>query len=279
MANFFKSVLRMGEHSVTQPFKAVKQTFQGHPDDAFKDLFHDASRTGQDVAHSVGIRGWVGDHPMQSVGALVATIFGGWAAWGAYGAGAAGGTAAGATGAAGGAGAGSGVAAGTVIGQTVPATPGMIAAANGGGAAIGAGANATSAAYALTSTPSLQVLAGAGYGTGGSFATTLGGEAQIGNTGLSGGGWMEKAKDFYNVYNKVNQAKNMLNQQPQDQKWGGVAFQNNPSYQPARDSRSEATPKSEAIPTTTTELLNGIDINTNFNNGPFTQAGTFGGFN
>ena len=59
MPNFFESVLKMGEHSVTQPFKAVKETFQGHPDKAWKNFWHDASGTSQDVAHSLGIRGWV----------------------------------------------------------------------------------------------------------------------------------------------------------------------------------------------------------------------------
>ncbi len=264
MSNFFESVLKMGEHSVTQPFKAVKQTFQGHPDQAFKDLFHDASRTGQDVAHSLGIRGWVGSHPMQSVAALVATIFGGWAAWGAYGAGAAGG----ATGAAAGsAGAGSGtIAAGTAIGQTVPAIPSVAAMTSGTGAAV-------------TATPSYTVLAGAGYGTGGSYATTLGGEAEITNTGLasSGGGWMEKAKDFYNIYNKVNQAKNAMSQDQSNQQWKGVAFQNNPGYSPAN--LSSAPIKAPTIPTTTTEILNGIDINSNLNSGPFVNDGSFGGFN
>lgn len=268
MPNFFKSVLRMGEHSVTQPFKAVKQTIKGHPDDAFKDLFHDASRTGQDVAHSVGIRGWVGSHPMQSVGALVATIFGGWAAWGAYGAGAAGG-ATGAAAGAGGAGAagtagGSGIAAGTAIGQTVPAIPSVAAMTSGTGAAV-------------TATPSYTVLAGAGYGTGGSWATTLGGEATVSNTGLtSSASWVDKAKSYYDTYQKVNQLTNGLNQQDQSSQWKGVAFQNNPSYQ-ATDRDDVRAGKSPAIPTTTTQILNGIDINSDINNGPFTNAGTFGG--
>ncbi|EHQ2770454.1 hypothetical protein KRB99_000023 [Salmonella enterica] len=270
MPNFFKSVLRMGEHSVTQPFKAVKQTFQGHPDQAFKDLFHDASRTGQDVAHSVGIRGWVGSHPMQSVGALMATIFGGWAAWGAYGAGAAGG-ATGAAAGAGGAGAagtagGSGIAAGTAIGQTVPAIPSVAAMTSGTGAAV-------------TATPSYTVLAGAGYGTGGSWATTLGGEATVSNTGLaSSASWVDKAKSYYDTYQKVNQLTNSLNQQDQSSQWKGVAFQNNPSYQPATKDNIRAS-ESPTIPTTTTQILNGIDINSDINNGPFTKAGTFGGFN
>ncbi|ENG0769470.1 hypothetical protein ABTS79_003045 [Salmonella enterica subsp. enterica] len=270
MANFLKSVMRMGEHSITQPFKAVKQTIKGHPDDAFKDLFHDASRTGQDVAHSVGIRGWVGSHPMQSVGALVATIFGGWAAWGAYGAGAAGG-ATGAAAGAGGAGAagtagGSGIAAGTAIGQTVPAIPSVAAMTSGTGAAV-------------TATPSYTVLAGAGYGTGGSWATTLGGEATVSNTGLaSSASWMDKAKSYYDTYQKVNQLTNGLNQQDQSSQWKGVAFQNNPSYQ-GTDRDDVRAGKSPAIPTTTTQILNGIDINSDINNGPFTKAGTFGGLN
>lgn len=281
MSNFFSALEHLGRQSVTQPFKSIKEAAHGDFKGGFNDLFHSASKAGQDVAHSVGIRGWVGSHPMQSVAALVATIFGGWAAWGAYGAGAAGGAtgaAAGSGAAAGGATAGGGsIAAGTVIGQTVPATPGMIAAANGGGAAIGTGANAVSAAYATTATPSLQILAGSGYGVGGSYATTLGGEAQIGNTGFStSGSWTDKAKDIYNTYNRVNQAtKSMSQQQNQDQSWRGVPFQNNPSYEKAAISSAQS--ETPTIPTTTTQFLNGIDINSNLNNGPFTTSGTFGG--
>ncbi|EEO4819398.1 hypothetical protein G6K72_000833 [Salmonella enterica subsp. enterica serovar Rubislaw] len=268
MANFFKSVLHLGEQSVTQPFRSIKQAAHGDFKGGFNDLFHSASKAGQDVAHSVGIRGWVGSHPMQSVGAAVATFFGGWAAMGAYGAGAAGG-ATGAAAGAGGAGAGSGIAAGTVIGQTVPATPGMIAAANGGGAAIGAGANAASAAYAATATPSMQILAGAGYGTGGSWATTLGGEAQIGNTGLSSGsGWFEKAKDAYNMYNRVNNLTQQGNgQQAQSNKAPQLQEQQLLPFQQMQTQQAN-----NPLP------FNGINLNTDQNNVPnFTKGGAFGG--
>ncbi len=256
----------MGEHSITQPFKAVKQTFQGHPDDAFKDLFHDASRTGQDVAHSVGIRGWVGSHPMQSVGAAVATIFGGWAAMGAYGAGAAGG-ATGAAAGAGGAGAagtagGSGIAAGTVIGQTIPAIPSVASMTSGTGAAI-------------TATPSYSILAGASpsglsLSSGGAAATHLGGEAAVSNTGLSSsasGGWFDKAKSLYNVYQKVNS----LSGQNKEQQSNGPDFikQDLLPFQ-----RSSATDNAGL-----TQQITGINLNSDQSNVPnFTTGGTFGGF-
>lgn len=208
MPNFFSAVEHLGRQSITQPFKSVGEALHGHPGKGFQDLFHSASKAGSDVAHSVGIRGWVGDHPMQSVAALVATIFGGWALWGAAGTGAAGGATAGAAGSAGGTAAaaggtagGSGIAAGTVIGQTVPAIPSAASMMSGTGAAV-------------TATPSYSIVAGtSGAGTslssGGYMATHLGDEAEISNTGLTSGGssWMDWAK-------KANQTNNMLNNNP-----------------------------------------------------------------
>ncbi|WBM71927.1 hypothetical protein OH773_06715 [Buttiauxella sp. WJP83] len=208
MSNFFKSVLHLGEQSVTQPFRSIKKAAHGDFKGGFNDLFHSASKAGQDVAHSVGIRGWVGSHPMQSVGAAVATIFGGWAAWGAYGASAAGG-AAGAAGSATGAAAGtagatggSSIAAGTVIGQTVPAIPSAASMMSGTGAAV-------------TATPSYSIVAGAsGSGaslsSGGYMATHLGGEATVANTGGSTAsmGWQDWVRNG-------NRANNLLNSNSQ----------------------------------------------------------------
>ncbi|EGJ5143359.1 hypothetical protein INE66_003644 [Salmonella enterica subsp. enterica] len=271
---FLKQFAKHIEHTaISQPKAIVTDLAHGKINKAFGDWKHtfgDNERDLQKVFHKAGVRGWVGDHPQESIGALVATIFGGWAAWGAYGAGAAGsatGAAAGSAGGATAAGAGTGtITAGTAIGQTIPAIPSVASMTSGTGAAV-------------TATPSYTVLAGAGYGTGGSYATTLGGEAAVTNTGLSSGAsWMDKAKQYYDIYQKVNQATNSMSQQDQQSQWKGVAFQNNPSYQPATRDNVRAG-ESPVIPTTTTQILNGIDINSDINSGPFTKSGTFGGFN
>lgn len=270
---FLKQFAKHIEHTaISQPKAIITDVAHGNFKKAFGDWKHtfgDNERDLQKVFHKAGVRGWVGDHPQESIGALIATIFGGWAAAGAYGAGA-GGTAAGAAGtSAAGAGSGS-IAAGTVIGQTVPATPGMIAAANGGGAAIGTGANAASAAYAATATPSFEVLAGAGYGTGGSWATTLGGEAQIGNTGFSTAtSWADKAKDYYNTYNRINQLTNQNGSQQQQSRGPEIQRQDLLPFQPIQNGSPQAAPQN----------INGINLQTDQNTVPnFTVSGALGGF-
>lgn len=284
MANFFGEIFKRAGDLVSHPVKISKDLVT-KPSKGWKELTHLYTyneHKDQDLFQKgFGIHGWIGDHPQESAAAVVATIFGGWAAMGAYGgtaAGGAGATTAGASGAAGATGAGgSGIAAGTVIGQTVPATPGMIAAANGGGAAIGTGANAVSAGYAATagSGTSYSILAGSGYGVGGAYPTTLGGEATVGNTGLtSGTSWGQKAKQYYDYYQKVNQLSNMGQQQPQQQEPQPLA---QPDYGFNREPAQVF--NAPAIPLTTSQLLNGIGLNANQNNVPsFTTGGTFGGF-
>lgn len=205
--------------SIKRPLEAGKDLIHGHPGKAFQDLRHivsDNEKAQSKGLGDLGIHGWVGKHPLESAAIAVATVFGGWMAWSAYGASAAAG--AGAAGTAGATAGSSGVAAGTMIGQTVPATPGMIAAANGGGAAIGTGANAVSASYAATATPSFEILSGASssgvaINAGTPYASHLGGEAQVGNTGFTepstGSSWQDWAR-------KGNQQQG--NQQQQQQK-------------------------------------------------------------
>ncbi|WP_407903974.1 hypothetical protein [Escherichia coli] len=267
---FLKQFAKHIEHTaISQPKAIVTDLAHGKFDKAFGDWKHTFGQNERDlqgVFQKAGIGGWVGKHPQESIGALVATIFGGWAAWGAYGAGAAGS----ATGAAAGAGGGSGVAAGTVLGQTVPATPGMIAAANGGGAAIGTGANATAAAYAATATPSYSILAAPGYGTGGSFATTLGGEAQIGNTGFSTAtSWTDKAKQYYDTYQKINQFAQQGQNQQQQNRSPQLVQQELLPFQQIQAGNAQTGPNN----------INGMNLQTDQNNVPnFTGGGSFGGF-
>ncbi|EAZ1106990.1 hypothetical protein ABL632_003998 [Salmonella enterica subsp. enterica serovar Braenderup] len=248
-----------------------------HPKDLMGDLKHLPGNMERGLSTGfgkIGIRGWVGKHPIESIGAAVAVAFGGWAALGAYGAGAGAGGATAAAGSAGAAGAGGSlIPAGTAIGQTVPAIPSVASMTSGTGAAI-------------TATPSYTIVAGVSPGglslsSGGAAATHLGGEATVSNTGLtSSTSWLDKAKSYYDIYQKVNQfTQQGGNQQDQSSsQWKGVAFQNNPSYQ-GIDRDDIGAGKSPAIPTTTTQILNGIDINSDINNGPFTKAGTFGGLN
>ncbi|EJN5909413.1 hypothetical protein ABE356_000205 [Escherichia coli] len=269
---FLKQFAKHIEHTaISQPKAILTDVAHGNFNKAFGDWKHtfgDNERDLRGVFQKAGIGGWVGKHPQESIGALVATIFGGWAAAGAYGAGA-GGTAAGAAGtSAAGAGSGS-IAAGTVIGQTVPATPGMIAAANGGGAAIGTGANAASAAYAATATPSLEIVAGSGYGVGGSYATTLGGEAQIGNTGFSTAtSWTDKAKQYYDTYQKVNQFTKQSGSQQQS-RGPDIQRQELLPFQQIQSGSAQTGP----------DNINGVNLLTDQSNVPnFTGGGSFGGF-
>ncbi len=228
MANLFSEVFKRAGDLVSYPVKMGKDMVT-NPSKGWKELTHLYSHNehkDQDLMKGLGIGGWVGKHPQETAAAVVGTVFGGWMAAGAYGAGAAGGATAGAAGTTGATAAGTGAAAsgastgaisaGTVIGQTVPATPGMIAAANGGGAAIGTGANATSAAYALTATPSYSIASGASstgvsLASGGAPASHLTGQtASVGsasgtNPASTATGWKGYVKDAIRLYNATNQ--------------------------------------------------------------------------
>ncbi|ELM4095997.1 hypothetical protein RYG49_001263 [Salmonella enterica] len=254
--------------SITRPLQAGKDLIHGKPGAAFQDLRHivsDNEKAQSKGLGDLGVRGWVGKHPLESAAAVVGTIVGGWAAMGAYGAGAAGG-ATGAAAGAGGAGAagtagGSGVAAGTVIGQTVPAIPSVASMTSGTGAAV-------------TASPSYSIIAGASPGgvslsSGGTAATHLGGEAQIGNTGLSSGSgeWFNSAKKYYDMYQKINAAKNATGQQGQQNKAPQIMDQQILPFQPMTSGKNYQLPTS----------ITGLDLS-NQNSAPdFTKGGVFGG--
>ncbi|MDG0490083.1 hypothetical protein [Klebsiella variicola] len=256
---FLKEFAKHIEHTaISQPKAILTDVAHGNFSKAFgdwKSTFGQNERDLQGVFQKAGIGGWVGKHPQESIGALVATIFGGWAAAGAYGAGA-GGTAAGAagTGATGAAG-GSGIAAGTVVGQTVPAIPSVASMTSGTGAAV-------------TATPSYSILAAPGYGTGGSWATTLGGETPVANTGFStASSWMDKAKQYYDTYQKVNQFTQQGQQNQQQNNGPEMMKQDLLPFQPIQTAASNP------------QNINGINLLTDQNNVPnFTGGGSFGGF-
>lgn len=158
---------RAGE-LIEQPFQVTRDIIKDpkHGFDTLKKIPGQNERNDSKMLSDGGIGGWVGKHPQESAGALVATIFGGWAAAGAYGAGA-GGAAAGAGAGAGGA-AGGATAAGTGAGAMggVGAGAYMAPAAGGGVATTGGGALASSA----PATSSLLSMGHAGVGAAGSTA-------------------------------------------------------------------------------------------------------------
>lgn len=182
MPNVFSAILHGATDSIKSPLKVGKDLVHGNFSKAFADLKHmpgNQERANRDIFASVGLRGWVGKHPTESVGAAVATVLGGWAAWGAYGAGAT----AGATGAATGgsmAGAGSAMAytptASTVLGGAGSA--GTTSALTYGGGISGTGAGWSSMAFspsagsAMAYAPTQSaVLGGSGSGATSSAVT------------------------------------------------------------------------------------------------------------
>lgn len=154
---------RAGE-LIEQPFQVTRDIVKDpkHGFDTLKKIPGQNERNDSKMLSDGGIGGWVGKHPQESAGALVASIFGGWAAAGAYGAGAAG-----TAGAAGAGGAGAG-AAGTGAGAIGGAGAGayMAPTAAGGVATSGGGALASSA----PATSSLLSMGHAGVGAASSTA-------------------------------------------------------------------------------------------------------------
>ena len=186
--------------SVKRPLEAGKDLIHGKPGAAFQDLRHivsDNEKAQSKGLGDVGVRGWVGKHPLESAAAVVATIFGGWAAWGAYGGSAAGG-------AAGTAGATTAGTAGTTAGTTAGATSAMAytptaSSAFLGGSSATAGSTAgfgSSAAMTYAPTASSAMVGStapttAGLGISGSGVTAFPEVATYSQGTLgSGSGWL-----------------------------------------------------------------------------------------
>ncbi|EOI7348445.1 hypothetical protein HL273_20335 [Yersinia enterocolitica] len=116
MSNVIKSVWSGAADSILSPVKAVKSAVKGDFSQAWKDLKHipgNQERANSKTLNSLGVRGWVGDHPGETAAGIVASIFGGTALMGGGGASASSGapiSAAVGTPATGGAGAGGSVA-------------------------------------------------------------------------------------------------------------------------------------------------------------------------
>ncbi|MGG7954781.1 hypothetical protein PGN61_20975 [Klebsiella aerogenes] len=231
MPNFFKSAINGALDSVKSPLKVGKDLVHGHFHEAFADLKHmpgNQERANSKTLQSVGIRGWVGKHPGETVAAAAATIFGGWAAWGAYGAGATGGatgalagsagaTTAGTTGGALGASGGLATGAGSAMAYTPTASSVMIGSSGGVGASgigatgVGIGGESTAAlgisGSGVTSFPALS------YGSTGSLGSGTGwlgsDAAPISNSSTMT--WQDYAKKFSNN----QQSQRQGNIQPQ----------------------------------------------------------------
>lgn len=267
MSNFFGAIFKRAGSLVSDPIRMTKDTIK-NPKKGLKEwskLYTMNEHKDQDLFKGLGIRGWAGKHPQESALAVVGTIFGGWAAWGAYGASAAGG-AMGAAGSAGGA--GSGIAAGTTIGQTVAATPGMIgAAAQGGtvastGATIGVGGSAAANTAAVTPFVSNAVVAGSGYGVGGSYATTLGGEVSVANTGgAAGSSWQSWVQNGNRAYNMM---KNKGQQSGQQQQQRLPEAQIDNAHFNLQHIGAGSNTTGSAIPNSTSDIINNSGNNQSF---------------
>lgn len=78
MANLFESLWNGAKDSIESPLSAGKNLLKGDFSEAFDDLKHipgNQERANSDFLNSIGIRGWVGDNPNETAGAVVGTIF------------------------------------------------------------------------------------------------------------------------------------------------------------------------------------------------------------
>lgn len=179
MGNFLGEIGKRVGDLVSHPVKISKDlvTDPSKGWDELTDLYTHNEHKDQDLFQKgFGIKGWVGDHPQETAAAVVASIFGGWAAAGAYG----GASAGGAAGTAGGAAAGT--AGGTISsGAGVGFGSATTGATGWGAGSVGATPFATGSAT-LSYAPSSATLLG---GTGGSL--TAGGTIGAGSTGATAG--------------------------------------------------------------------------------------------
>ncbi|EHB2726793.1 hypothetical protein JXH92_003679 [Salmonella enterica subsp. enterica serovar 4,[5],12:b:-] len=121
------------------------------------------------------------------------------------------------------------------------------------GATIGVGGSAAANAAALTATPSFSILAGSGYGVGGSMATTLGGETAVANTGLTGSTTGSNALTWFN---RARQANSLL-QNNNGQGGDNSPLQPKPWINFNSDfGNNQQTNYLPTMPISTTELLN-----------------------
>ncbi|EOV8144458.1 hypothetical protein J2X14_000527 [Pantoea alhagi] len=191
MGNFLGEIGKRVGDLVSHPVKISKDlvTDPSKGWDELTDLYTHNEHKDQDLFQKgFGIKGWVGDHPQETAAAVVASIFGGWAAGGAYAGGAAGGTGAASAGAGTGSAAGmTGIGAGSVsatpfsaAGSSLayaPSSSSVLAGTGSQGIASGAGTSALS--YAPTQS---TVLGGTGSGIAPDFSAGL---SSSGSSGIN----------------------------------------------------------------------------------------------
>lgn len=171
--------------AIDQPKDIIKNVGKGDLGGAFnsfKDTFGDNNRALSKNFNDFGIKGWVGDHPQESIGALIGAIYGGVAAAGAGAAGAAGG--AGASAGAGVAGTGSSALGGVgASAYLAPAASGGVASTGTGASLASTGALSSVTANAPT-TLSLLNMGKAGMAGAGSVSTGAGTSGAAGGAGM-----------------------------------------------------------------------------------------------
>lgn len=231
MSNFFGAIgSRVGD-LVSYPVKMSKDLITD-PKKGFsemKGLYTHNTHKDQDLfQNGLGIRGWVGDHPQESAAAVVATIFGGWAAAGAYGGGAAGtaGTA-GTVGSGAGAGTATAAGSGSAMASYAPATSSLFSMGNAGVGASGATAGASSFTPAML-TPAGAAASGGTYGAASAPAATgaLGTVSQTGFSASSLGSVQSvpaSSNTFQNALQNMNQNMPKNQQQNSQPKFGGAS--------------------------------------------------------
>lgn len=229
-----KSVESMGRKSFRTPLKGVEQLVTGKWDKAFKtfkSMPGEANRSASKIAHSVGIRGWVGKHPNESIGALVAMIYGGWAAAGAYG----GSAAAGSAGAAGGSSAAGASGGGGGLFSSLGGMFGGGSSAAGASGATGA-AGTTGASGGGFGSGVMNWLGGSSFGGSSGSGMSNFGMLQAGSSVLSSIGsfitgnseakamqeaqkkqWKEQMRNTREQYRQLGEAEQFANQEYHDQ--------------------------------------------------------------
>lgn len=234
------AVESMGRKSFRTPLKGVEQLVTGKWDKAFKtfkSMPGEANRSASKIAHKVGIRGWVGKHPNESIGALVAMIYGGWAAAGAYG-----GAAAGGGGAAAGGGSGAAGAAGGSGGGIFSSLGGMFGSGGSGASGATGATGATGASGGGFGSGVMNWLGGSSFGgsgaggAGGGGGMSNFGMLQAGSSALSSIGsfitgnseakamqkaqkeqWKQQMINTREQYRQLGQAEQFANQEYHDQ--------------------------------------------------------------
>ncbi|QMV48206.1 hypothetical protein PQC36_gp036 [Proteus phage Vb_PmiP-P59] len=182
MANFLGSLWDSAMVPVNSAIDTTKDLFKGDTKGALGNIKHlpgDSERANSKLLNSLGVRGWVGDHPNETAAAVIAATLGGPVLLGGSAGAGAGGTGASTVG-------GTGMSAylGPSVGSGAPTTtfPGLLNA--GTASSTQAASMAPAASFA---SPQAAYAAGQGQGLGATNAILNAGNAGIGNPLSTGG--------------------------------------------------------------------------------------------